>query len=117
MRMISIVIVGAALCGACEQNTKRLPVYPAAGTDEALAAQPAAARARMPSFVPAIRPGTSPTRYEYLCLDEAHLNEAGAQGWELAIAVPMVSGASSQYSGYTVSTSWFCLKRALPDAP
>jgi hypothetical protein len=75
-------------------------------------------RSSAPSVVPAIRPGTSPTRWEYFCAGQESLAEAGAQGWEMISFSPMVvttTGLGGAY-GYTSITteSWYCFRRALP---
>jgi len=70
--------------------------------------------------IPPPRPGTTPTRWEYLCVDAAQLNAAGAQGWELSIAVPYIYGMIGGISGGSggggsiTSTATYCLRRALP---
>ena len=61
--------------------------------------------------VPPVRAGTSPTRWEYTCLEDPRTilkksNELGAQGWEMA------TGAAS---GANWGAEWvWCFKRALP---
>jgi hypothetical protein len=64
-----------------------------------------------PLLVPAVRAGTTPPRWEYLCIDISHAktvetwaNKAGAEGWELTAA----SGR-----GDSARPVW-CFKRPLP---
>ncbi len=69
----------------------------------------------MPSLVLPVRPGTSPTRWEYLCTGQESLGEAGAQGWELVSVTPLAATTTGSMSGYGTSfVGWYCFKRALP---
>ncbi len=68
--------------------------------------------------VPPVRAGTSPTRWEYQCVNaDAHteevtgtLNKLGAQGWELV----GMGSRGSMAGGYGGVSSYLCAKRALP---
>ncbi|HMG52653.1 MAG TPA: hypothetical protein VK601_04205 [Kofleriaceae bacterium] len=68
--------------------------------------------------VPPIHAGTAPTRWEYLCTQAsavtssltAHLNQVGAQGWDLVSAAPLVSEVAG--TGGTQSVV-FCFRRGL----
>jgi len=68
--------------------------------------------------VPAVRAGTSPTRWEYQCAtvpeseDETMaLNKLGAEGWELTSFAPAKWHGNAAFS---VNEYTFCAKRALP---
>jgi hypothetical protein len=138
MRIASLLSIGAAaalMCGACVTRsqpgtvTPNGPVFPAPGTGAPLPAPPGTpgaapgpnARNAPPlGSIPPPRPGTSPTRWEYLCVDGMQLNAAGAQGWELATSTPFVGGGIAPVmgghggGGAITTTMLFCLRRALP---
>lgn len=66
--------------------------------------------------VPAVRAGTSPTRWEYQCTtvpenedETTALNKLGAEGWELTSFAPARWGNNDSVREYM-----FCAKRALP---
>jgi hypothetical protein len=68
-------------------------------------------------IIPPVRAGTTPTRWEHLCLEAdpgsltAQLNKMGAEGWELASMAPhhrTVGGTTD------LDTFIFCSKHALP---
>jgi hypothetical protein len=67
--------------------------------------------------VPPVRAGTSPTRWEYQCVDSERdaltstLNRFGAEGWELASFAPARTGGSISHD---ISAFMLCTKRALP---
>lgn len=68
--------------------------------------------------VPPVRAGTSPTRWEYQCVDAdfhvedvtSTLNKLGAQGWELV----GMGARGGFYSGTGGVSGFMCAKRALP---
>jgi hypothetical protein len=68
--------------------------------------------------VPQVRAGTSPTRWEYECLNAdtgrgaltSTLNQLGLQGWELV----SMSYAKATSGGQEVERYVVCSKRALP---
>lgn len=68
--------------------------------------------------VPPVRAGTSPTRWEYQCVNaDPHvedvtdtLNKLGAQGWELV----SMRARGTLTGGYGSVSSYLCAKRALP---
>lgn len=71
--------------------------------------------ARETFIVPPARAGTSPTRWEYECMEEtenvaANADKYGAKGWELAAAAGAGWG-SGIAAGH--SMKW-CFKRPLP---
>jgi hypothetical protein len=68
--------------------------------------------------VPPVRAGTNPPRWEYLCARigagslTAQLTKMGAEGWELASAMPAHQDTSI---GETTTDAFtVCTKRALP---
>ena len=72
--------------------------------------------------VPPVRAGTSPTRWEYVCIAskpgafDRDLSRMGAEGWELATSfIGRYDVESSVGVNGAVGDGWgFCFKRALP---
>ncbi len=63
--------------------------------------------------IPEARAGTFPKRWEYLCLSNpgtAHLDEAGAKGWEMVA----ISKGPRKAAAFGTNVL-ICFRRALPD--